>query len=110
MHPAQSTCKEVRHNYAHRAEVHSRTWCSADAFRPSLQLTNSIKRQLEMTPAVAPQADSDKTAIRPVHVTVPQAELTELRRRIDATKWPEREAVTDASQGVQLATIQALAS
>src|SRR4029077_13993188 len=35
--------------------------------------------------------------------------LTELRRRINATRWPERETVTDASQGVQLATTQALA-
>src|SRR5664279_1499841 len=52
---------------------------------------------------------SDKTAIRPFHVNVPEAELTELRRRISATKWPERETVTDATQGVQLATIQALA-
>ena len=51
----------------------------------------------------------DKNAIRPFHVNVPEAELTELRRRINATKWPERETVTDASQGVQLATIQALA-
>ena len=52
---------------------------------------------------------SEKTAIRPFHVNVPETELTELRRRINATKWPERETVTDASQGVQLATIQALA-
>src|SRR5258706_67471 len=52
---------------------------------------------------------SDKTAIHPFHVNVPETELTELRRRINATKWPERETVTDASQGVQLATIQALA-
>jgi len=52
----------------------------------------------------------DKTAIRPFpHVNVPEAELTELRRRINATMWPERETVADASQGVQLATIQALA-
>ncbi len=42
-------------------------------------------------------------------MNVPEAELTELRRRINATKWPERETVTDATQGVQLATIQALA-
>src|SRR5580704_14762454 len=52
---------------------------------------------------------ADEDAIRPFHVNVPEAELTELRRRINATKWPERETVTDASQGVQLATIQALA-
>ena len=47
------------------------------------------------------------TAIRPFQVNVPDAELTELRRRIQATRWPDRE--TDASQGVQLATMQELA-
>src|SRR5258705_2331592 len=52
---------------------------------------------------------TDKNAIRPFQVNVPEAELTELRRRISATKWPERETVTDATQCVQLATIQALA-
>jgi pimeloyl-ACP methyl ester carboxylesterase len=53
---------------------------------------------------------SDKTAVRPFHVNaVPDAELAELRRRINATRWPERETVADASQGVQLATMQALA-
>jgi pimeloyl-ACP methyl ester carboxylesterase len=52
---------------------------------------------------------TDKTAIRPFHVNVPETELTELRRRINATKFPERETVTDATQGVQLATMQALA-
>jgi pimeloyl-ACP methyl ester carboxylesterase len=52
---------------------------------------------------------ADNIAIRPFHVNVPEAELTELRRRINATKWPERETVADATQGVQLATIQALA-
>ncbi len=52
---------------------------------------------------------SDQTAIRPFpDVNIPQAELTELRRRINATKWPERETVPDATQGVQLATTQAL--
>ena len=52
---------------------------------------------------------ADKDAIRPFRVNVPEAELTELRRRINATKWPERETVTDQTQGVQLATIQKLA-
>jgi pimeloyl-ACP methyl ester carboxylesterase len=52
---------------------------------------------------------ADKNAIRPFHVNVPEAELTELRRRINATRWPERETVTDTSQGVQLATTQKLA-
>ena len=58
---------------------------------------------------LAQQTGSDKTAIRPFHVNVPEAELTDLRRRINSTKWPERETVTDQSQGVQLATIQKLA-
>src|SRR5690349_7129861 len=52
---------------------------------------------------------ADKGAIRPFHFHVPEEELTELRRRINATRWPERETVSDASQGVQLATAQALA-
>jgi pimeloyl-ACP methyl ester carboxylesterase len=50
-----------------------------------------------------------KTEIRPFHVRVSDAELDELRKRILATRWPERETVTDASQGVQLATMDALA-
>src|SRR5690348_15519239 len=52
---------------------------------------------------------ADKNMIRPFHVNVPEAELSELRSRIKATRWPERETVPDASQGVQLATMQALA-
>ena len=44
----------------------------------------------------ASEQATDKTAIRPFQVNVPEAELTELRRRINATKWPERETVTDA--------------
>src|SRR5881394_3705538 len=56
------------------------------------------------------EQSADKNAIRPFQVVnVPEPELAELRRRINATKWPERETVPDASQGVQLATIQALA-
>jgi pimeloyl-ACP methyl ester carboxylesterase len=48
-------------------------------------------------------------AIREFHVNVPESELAELRRRINATRWPDRETVSDATQGVQLATTQALA-
>ena len=47
--------------------------------------------------------------IRDFSVQYPESALAELRRRIQATKWPERETVADASQGVQLATIQAVA-
>ena len=52
---------------------------------------------------------ADKNAIRPFHVNVPETELTELRRRVAAARLPERETVTDFSQGVPLATTQKLA-
>ena len=45
-------------------------------------------------------------AIRPFSINFPDEALADLRRRITATRWPERETVTDQSQGVQLATIQ----
>ena len=67
---------------------------------------NSKTNQEEDT---MPRTNADKDKIRPFQVNVPEAELTELRRRINATKWPERETVPDASQGVQLSTIQKLA-
>jgi pimeloyl-ACP methyl ester carboxylesterase len=57
-----------------------------------------------------PQKRSDDTTpIRPFEVDVPEAELGELRRRIKATRFPERETVADQSQGVQLGTVQKLA-
>jgi pimeloyl-ACP methyl ester carboxylesterase len=65
-----------------------------------------------MTTAIALEdrkQTAEKDAVRPFHINVPEAELTELRSRINQTRWPERETVTDATQGVQLATTQALA-
>ena len=52
---------------------------------------------------------SAESAVRPFRSEVPQGEIDELRRRIDATRWPSSELVTDRSQGVQLAAIQNLA-
>jgi pimeloyl-ACP methyl ester carboxylesterase len=52
----------------------------------------------------------EATTIRPFQVVTPEAELTELRRRVAATRLPERETVTDFSQGVPLATVQKLAT
>ncbi len=48
-------------------------------------------------------------AIRPFMIETPEADLEDLRTRIAATRWPEKEPVADRSQGVQLATMQALA-
>src|SRR5512145_299164 len=51
----------------------------------------------------------EATAIRPFRFEAPEAELTDLRNRVKATRWPERETVPDQTQGVQLVTVQALA-
>src|SRR5215469_12055035 len=61
------------------------------------------------TSATLPREAEEENAIRPFRVNFPDIELEELRRRIDATRWPERETVPDATQGVQLATMRALA-
>ena len=63
-----------------------------------------------MSPATTPpDSTSDGSeAIRPFRIEVPQSDIDELRRRLQATRWPEKETVKDQSQGVQLATIQAL--
>jgi len=80
-----------------------------------IKITPGVGHKTRTTAASpAPQQEkeqaSHKNAIRPFHAkNVPEAELVELRRRINATRWPEKETVTDASQGVQLATTQALA-
>ena len=53
---------------------------------------------------------TDKNAIRPFHVNVPEAELADLRQRLAQTRLPEKETVTDYSQGVPLRTVQQLLS
>jgi pimeloyl-ACP methyl ester carboxylesterase len=81
------------------------------AFADSNESTTSGKDA--MTPTSATQQTTeqttDKSAIRPFRVSFPDTDLAELRRRVNATRWPERETVPDASQGVQLATAQKLA-
>ena len=45
----------------------------------------------------------EEVAVRPFRIDVPEEELVDLRRRVPATRWPDRDTVTDLSQGVQLA-------
>src|SRR5580698_3392197 len=88
----------------------ARLYIFSSAIAEPTQLENA--KEKPMTTAVALQEttqSADTAPIRPFKVNVPETELTELRRRIKNTKWPERETVTDASQGVQLTTTQALA-
>jgi hypothetical protein len=72
-----------------------------------LPISSSVAAQTESPPKE--KAMADNTAIRPFHFEASQADLADLRRRVSATKWPEREQVSDATQGVQLATVQKLA-
>ena len=55
------------------------------------------------------QTRSDNADVRPFNIVFPQSDLNDLRRRINATRWPEIETVTDDSQGVRLAMMQELA-
>lgn len=71
-------------------------------------LTVAVAAAFSLTPGLARAADGSE--IRPFHIDVPEAQLTDLRERIKATRWPDRETVPDNTQGVQLATIQSLAT
>ena len=58
--------------------------------------------------SLSTETPAGATSIRPLHVDVPAEALEDLRRRLATTRWPGKELVADRSQGVQLATIQAL--
>src|SRR5512146_1918059 len=58
---------------------------------------------------VSEEKGFEEKAIRPFRIDIPEEALTDLRRRIAATRWPDKETVSDQSQGVQLATVQELA-
>jgi pimeloyl-ACP methyl ester carboxylesterase len=60
-------------------------------------------------PDAATSGSAETGAVRPFRIDVPEEALDDLRRRVAAMRWPEQETVADASQGVQLATMQALA-
>jgi pimeloyl-ACP methyl ester carboxylesterase len=66
---------------------------------------NQPRTDTQVTPARSTVAD----AVRPFHYEMAEAALVDMRKRIAATQWPEKETVNDASQGVQLATMQKLA-
>jgi len=59
--------------------------------------------------AITTEKSANASAIQPLTIEIPEPEIEGLRARIEATRWPEMETVADPSQGVQLATMQALA-
>ena len=60
-----------------------------------------------LTPGIRTPAAGE--AVRPFRIDVPEELLIDLRRRVAATRWPDKETVADPSQGVQLKTVQQLA-
>jgi len=81
----------------------------SSSYTPRAVLTASAAAGAANLRPARPSAAIDPGAIRPFRFEASQDALDDLRKRIEATNWPERETVADASQGVQLATIQALA-
>jgi len=83
--------------------------------KKQIELVAIIACAVAITPMLAavesgtPGAANQSEAIRPFHINVPEETLADLRRRLNATSWPDAELVTDDSQGVQLATMQKLA-
>ena len=71
--------------------------------------TMTSQSQSTAPTSARPRAAAEGTAVRPFRIRVPKAELVELRRRIMATRWPDKETVGDHSQGVPLAMVRELA-
>ncbi len=76
----------------------------------SIAFTITMISLIPTTRSFAASTSDDRDAIRPYDINIPEEALTDLRQRIKATRWPDKEIVTDQSQGVQLATMQKLAS
>ena len=89
-----------------------RTWLATVAAAGAFGLVrlaapSDAQTATEKETPVAPR-ETTTAAIRPFHINLPEEALVDLRRRIAAPRWPDRETVTDRSQGVPLATLQAL--
>jgi pimeloyl-ACP methyl ester carboxylesterase len=86
-----------------------RNTCNGQVFNKEPAMTQLATKPATVQPSAKPSAAAEEKSIRPFQINVPEDALVDLRRRIAATRWPDKESVTDQSQGVQLATIQALA-
>ena len=78
---------------------------SSSPTRRSVLVASAAAAAASLLPA-HPAVAAENAAIRPFRVHVPEQDLVDLRRRIAATRWPDRETVNDRSQGVQLAKFQ----
>jgi pimeloyl-ACP methyl ester carboxylesterase len=89
-----------------------RTFEASAGNKTSSSVTSRVNSSNTTNTTTSPTAggsESQGSVIRPFQVNVPEAELVELRNRVNAMRWPEKETVMDTSQGVKLAVIQKLA-
>jgi pimeloyl-ACP methyl ester carboxylesterase len=84
---------------------------ASDVMRPGSELGKGDAMSLQTIdmPQTSAAGTGSATALRPFRVEIPEADLIDLRRRLDASRLPERETVADFSQGVPLATVEKLA-
>jgi pimeloyl-ACP methyl ester carboxylesterase len=98
---------------AHAFRLHARCLVVLFAATACLAPLAPVRAQHPVQPGASAQGAAqtraaDDASIRPFHLTMPDEALVDLRRRIAATRWPERETVDDSSQGVPLAKLQEL--
>jgi pimeloyl-ACP methyl ester carboxylesterase len=74
-----------------------------------LDINRRLQAMTGSATGVSPQAATGTDDIRPFHVSFPDSDLADLKRRVNATRWPEVEQTADEAQGVQLATMKKLA-
>src|SRR3954462_3848547 len=97
----------VNRNPREQTQGRPRVRRTHDPFRVGAVTTTVPTKEDHM--AVTVERSAGNAALRPFSFEFPDADLEDLRARIAATRWPDKETVEDKSQGVQLATIQALA-
>ena len=83
--------------------------CASPNYAETTTVTTSDTGAVVVAAAAATGQAAEDQSIRPFTYNAPQAKLEELRRRVAATQWPEKETVADESQGVPLGTMQELA-
>jgi pimeloyl-ACP methyl ester carboxylesterase len=92
-------------------DLNRRRFCgvaAATVAASTLGLSALFSQRSQAMNAAVEQVSTDKSAVRPFRVEVPEAELAGMRQRIKGTRFPEKEPVADFSQGVPLATIEKL--
>src|SRR5262249_3146452 len=92
-----------------KPDIDRRRFCATTAAIATAGPLGFLDRTFNRNPSMsAPLPRAESPEIRPFRVSIADTDIAEMRRRVKATRWPDRETVPDATQGVQLATMQKL--